>query len=166
MGYWPLSPYIFHSQHRPFVLLLLLLLSLLSLILLLFSVFLLSTCNRVCFCVHVTAPLCVTWQQVQYLMQSSIREALVDVFHMEKYKLSCNVYREQRGSQTGRTRFSSVPAQATPLAIFRSNSKFCQKLQCSGLKYTLPIITKFSTRHDSYTVVTCVKFCCGWSNIF
>ena len=53
-----------------------------------------------------------------------------------------------------------------PLTVFRSNSKFDQNLQCSDLKYTLPITTKFCTRHDSYTVVTCAKFCCGRFNIF
>ena len=49
-----------------------------------------------------------------------------------------------------------------PLTLFRSNSKLNQNLQCSGLKYTLPITTTFCTRHDSYTVVTCAKFRCGW----
>ena len=47
-----------------------------------------------------------------------------------------------------------------PLTIFRSNSKFDQKLSCSGSKCTLPITTKFCTRHDSVTVVTCAKFRC------
>ena len=50
--------------------------------------------------------------------------------------------------------------------IFWSNSKFDQNLQCSGLKCYLLIITKFCTCHDSYTVVTCAKFCCDWLNIF
>ena len=51
-----------------------------------------------------------------------------------------------------------------PLTIFRSNSKFDQNLQCSGLKCTLliTIIMKFCTRHDSVTVVTCAKFCCDY----
>ena len=53
-----------------------------------------------------------------------------------------------------------------PLTIFRSNSKFDQILQCSGLKCTLPITTKFCTRHDSVTVVTCAKFLCDWYGIF
>ena len=36
----------------------------------------------------------------------------------------------------------------------RSNSKFDQNLQCSGLKHTLPTTTKFCTRHHNVTVVT------------
>ena len=53
-----------------------------------------------------------------------------------------------------------------PLTIFRSNSKFDQNLKCPGLKYTLPITTKFCTRHDSVTVVTCAKFRCDWLSLF
>ena len=47
-----------------------------------------------------------------------------------------------------------------PLTIFRSNSKFDQKLQCSGLRCTQPITTKFCTCHDNVIVVTCAKFRC------
>ena len=66
-----------------------------------------------------------------------------------------------------RTQGKSLETQScgqapVPLTIFRSNSKFDQHLQCSGLKYPPPITTKFSTRHDSYTVVTCAKFHCDW----
>ena len=43
---------------------------------------------------------------------------------------------------------ADIPAPF-PLTLFRSNSKFNQNLPCSGLKYTLPITTKFCTRHDS-----------------
>ena len=53
-----------------------------------------------------------------------------------------------------------------PLTIFRSNLKFDQTLQCSGFKCTLLITTKFCTRHDSVTVVTCAKFCCDQLSIF
>ena len=53
-----------------------------------------------------------------------------------------------------------------PLTIFRSNSKFDQNLQWSGLKCNLPITTKLCTRDDSYTVVTCAKFCCDRFSIF
>ena len=53
-----------------------------------------------------------------------------------------------------------------PLTIFRSNSKFDQNLQYSSLKCTLPTTTKFCTRHDSVTVVTCAKFRCDRLNIF
>ena len=53
-----------------------------------------------------------------------------------------------------------------PLTIFRSNSNYGQNLLCSGLKCTPPIKTKFFTRHDSVTVVTCAKFCCDWLHIF
>ena len=53
-----------------------------------------------------------------------------------------------------------------PLTIFRSNSKFDQKLQCSSLKCTLPTTTKFCTRHDSVTVVTCAKFRCDRLSMF
>ena len=42
-----------------------------------------------------------------------------------------------------------------PLTLFRSNSKFDQNVECSSLKYASPITTKFCTRHDSNTVVTC-----------
>ena len=53
-----------------------------------------------------------------------------------------------------------------PPTMFQSNDKFDQNLQCSGLKYTLLITTKFCTCHDSHTVVTCTKFCCNRLNIF
>ena len=36
----------------------------------------------------------------------------------------------------------------------------------SGLKRTLPITTKFCTRHDSVTVVTCTKFRCDRLMVF
>ena len=44
--------------------------------------------------------------------------------------------------------------------IFRLNSKFDQNMQGSGLKCTPPVTTKFCTRHDFVTVVTCGKFGC------
>ena len=47
-----------------------------------------------------------------------------------------------------------------PLTVFRSNSKFGQILEHSGLKFAQPITMKFCTHHDSYTVVTCAKFHC------
>ena len=56
-----------------------------------------------------------------------------------------------------------------PIAIFRSNSKCDQHLQCFGLGYTPPIIMKFCTRHNSYhgyTLVMCAKFHCDRLNIF
>ena len=53
-----------------------------------------------------------------------------------------------------------------PLTIFRSNSKFHQNLQCSGLKWTGSITTKFCTHHDSMTVVKCAKFRCDRLSIF
>ena len=49
-----------------------------------------------------------------------------------------------------------------PLTIFRSNSKLDQNLECSSLKCTQPITTKFYTHHDNVTVVTCAKFRCDW----
>ena len=42
-------------------------------------------------------------------------------------------------------------------ATNRLNLKFDQILECSVLEYAQPITTKFCTRHDSYTVVTCAK---------
>ena len=53
-----------------------------------------------------------------------------------------------------------------PLRLFQSNSKLDQNLQCSGLKFTPPITTKFCTSHDSVIVVTCAKFCCDWLRLF
>ena len=53
-----------------------------------------------------------------------------------------------------------------PLTIFWLNSKFDQIFQCSGLKCTLLITTKFCTCHDSVTVVMCAKFRCDQCNIF
>ena len=53
-----------------------------------------------------------------------------------------------------------------PLTIFWSNLKFDRNLQCSHLIYTPRIKTKFCTCHDSYTVVTCTKFCCDPSSTF
>ena len=53
-----------------------------------------------------------------------------------------------------------------PLTIFRSNLNFDQNLECSSLKYALPITTKFCTRHDSVTAVTCAQFHCDRLNIF
>ena len=54
-----------------------------------------------------------------------------------------------------------VDLASVPVTLFRSNSKFDQNSQCSGLKYGPPITTKFFTRHGSFTVVT--KFVAiGW----
>ena len=39
-------------------------------------------------------------------------------------------------------------------------------MQCSGLKCTQRIATKFCTCHDSYTVVMCAKFRCDRLSIF
>ena len=61
---------------------------------------------------------------------------------------------------------SSASLGPVPLTIFRSNSKFDQNLQCSSLKFILPSSTRFCTRHDSYTVVTCAKFHCDLLNVF
>ena len=62
--------------------------------------------------------------------------------------------------------YGTVLEQAPiPLAIFRSNSKMDQNLQCSGLKCTLLITTKFCTRHDRGTVVMSAKFRCDWLSI-
>ena len=50
------------------------------------------------------------------------------------------------------------------LTIFRCNSKFDHNLQCFGLKCAQPITTKFCTRQDSVTFVTCTKFrCSSWA---
>ena len=53
-----------------------------------------------------------------------------------------------------------------PLTIFRSNSKCDQNLASSSLKHAKPITTKFCTRHDSLTVVTCAKFRRDWLRAF
>ena len=53
-----------------------------------------------------------------------------------------------------------------PLTIFRSNLKFDQNLQCSAVKYTLPVTTQFCTCHDRVTFVTCAKFLCRRLKIF
>ena len=53
-----------------------------------------------------------------------------------------------------------------PLMIFPSNSKFNQSLPFSALRYTRPITTKFCTRHDSVTVVTCAQFLCDRLSLF
>ena len=42
--------------------------------------------------------------------------------------------------------------------FFLSNSKFDQNLECSSLKFAQLITKKFSTCHDSYTVVMCAEF--------
>ena len=47
-----------------------------------------------------------------------------------------------------------------PRTVFRSNSKFNQNMECCSLKYVQLFTMKFCTRHDSYTVVMCAKFCC------
>ena len=52
------------------------------------------------------------------------------------------------------------------LMIFRSNSKLDQNLKCSGLKYTLLIITKFCTHHGSGTLVMCANFQCDHLSMF
>ena len=46
-----------------------------------------------------------------------------------------------------------------------SNIAQFRNLQCSGLKCAQLIKTKFSTRQDSVTVVTCAKFHCDRLNI-
>ena len=53
-----------------------------------------------------------------------------------------------------------------PLTVFRLNSKFDKNLECANWKYAQPIARKFCTRHDSYTVVTCAKFCCDRQSTF
>ena len=70
-----------------------------------------------------------------------------------------------RISRLGAITVSTILAPVS-LTIFRSNSKFDQNLQCSSLKCTLPTTTKFCTRHDSVTVVTCAKFRCDRLSIF
>ena len=45
-----------------------------------------------------------------------------------------------------------------PLRIFRSNLKLDQNLQCSGLKCTQPITSKFCTGHDSNFAVICYVY--------
>ena len=58
-----------------------------------------------------------------------------------------------RGTRSGTcTKMVQAPV---PLTVFRSNSKLYQSLPCSGLKCTLPITTKFCTRHDSVTGRRC-----------
>ena len=56
----------------------------------------------------------------------------------------------------------SLDLAPVPLTIFQSNSKFNQNEESSSLKHAQPITTKFCTRHDSYTVVKCSKFCRDW----
>ena len=63
------------------------------------------------------------------------------------YQISCKV---QMHSDL-RVYLSKILAPV-PLTIFRSNSKFDQSLQCSGLKCTQPITTKFCIRHYSVTI--------------
>ena len=53
-----------------------------------------------------------------------------------------------------------------PLMVFQSNSKCDQNLLCSSLKCALLITTKFCTRHDSYTVVTCAQLRCDRLSTF
>ena len=53
-----------------------------------------------------------------------------------------------------------------PLTILRSNSKSDQNMQHSSSIYTLPITTKFCTRHDSVTVVTWAKSRCDLFSAF
>ena len=57
-------------------------------------------------------------------------------------------------SYTGKmTSFYWISPQApVPLTVFRSNPKFDQNLECSSLKYALPITMEFCTHHDSVTV--------------
>ena len=43
--------------------------------------------------------------------------------------------------------------------------KFDQNLEYSGLKCAQPIKMKFCSCQDSYTVVTCAKFCCDLANM-
>ena len=59
-----------------------------------------------------------------------------------------------------------TPLATLPLTIFWSNLQLHKNMQCSGLKCTLPITTKFCTCQDSVTVVTCAKFCCDWLRLF
>ena len=68
--------------------------------------------------------------------------------------------------QVGCPRLSCIGLAPVPLSIFRSNSKFDENSKHSSVKYTRPITTIFCTRHDSVTVVTCVKYRCGRSSIF
>ena len=53
-----------------------------------------------------------------------------------------------------------------PLTLYQLNLKFDQNLQCSGLKYSQLITTKFYTHHNSAAVVTHAKFRCNQLSIF
>ena len=53
-----------------------------------------------------------------------------------------------------------------PLMLFWLNLQFDQNLECSSLKYAKLITMKFCMCHDSYTIVTCLKFCCDQLRIF
>ena len=47
-----------------------------------------------------------------------------------------------------------IPSQAPiPLTLFRSNSKFNQNLESSGLRHSQPVTTKFCTHHNGFEVL-------------
>ena len=69
-------------------------------------------------------------------------------------------------SDTAKWNLNAYCDQApVPITIIQLNQRFDQNLQCSGLRYTLPITMKFCTCHDSVTVVTCAKFSCDRLNV-
>ena len=66
---------------------------------------------------------------------------------------------------TLKCRFLVHKQSSIPLTGFWLNPKFDQNMKCSDSKCARLITTKFCTRHDSVTVVTCAKFPCGRPNM-
>ena len=78
----------------------------------------------------------------------------------------------ERGSKWGKHWFCWMSRDETHSRrpchwrYFDRISKFNENFQCSGLKCTVPITTKFCTHHDSVTVVMCAKLRCDQLIIF
>ena len=53
-----------------------------------------------------------------------------------------------------------------PLTVFRSGSGFDRGLGCFGLGCARPIVGRFCTHRDRYTVVVCARFRCDRWGMF
>ena len=101
-----------------------------------------------------------------HLPEGNIAETALDISHNKVFFENCtfeNIATSFRGQWVNATRHMTAVVwicilAPIPLTVFQLNMKFDQNLECFSLKYDQPITAKFCTRHDSYTVVTCVKF--------
>ena len=92
-------------------------------------------------------------------------DSAFDCFFFSRFKYHGNLFPVHNKVALAEVWFG-VEQAPVPLSIFRSNSKFDENSERYSFEYTRPITTKFCTRHDSDTVVTCAKYRCDRPRIF